>query len=46
MTIVRIAARELERRFVRFGARIAEEHALGERGVDEPLARAAARARW
>ena len=35
--VVRVAARELERRLVRFGAGIAEEHALGERRVDETL---------
>ena len=35
--IVRVAARELERRLVGLGARVAEEHALGERGVDEAL---------
>ena len=35
--IVRPAPRELERRLVRFGPRVAEEHALGERAVDEPL---------
>ena len=44
--VVRVAARELQRRLVGLGARVAEEHALGERRVDEPLARAAAPARW
>ncbi len=35
--VVRPAPRELQRRLVRFGAGIAEEHALGERAVDETL---------
>ncbi len=33
--IVRVAARELERRFVRLGAGVAEEHALRERRIDQ-----------
>ena len=33
--VVRVTARELERGLVRLGARVAEEHALGERVVDE-----------
>ncbi len=35
--VVRVAARELQRRLVRLGTGIAEEHALGERGVGQPL---------
>ena len=35
--VVRIAAGELQRRLVGLGARIAEEHALGERVLDQPL---------
>ena len=37
VAVVRVAARELQRRLVRLGAGVAEEHALGERRVDEPL---------
>ena len=37
VAVVRVAARELQRRLVRLGARIAEEHAVGERRVDQPL---------
>ena len=40
--VVRVASRELQRRLVGLGARIAEEHALGECGVDRGASRGAA----
>ena len=35
IVIVRIAPGELERGFVRFRTRVAQEHALGEGGIDQ-----------
>src|SRR5205085_2820704 len=37
VAVVRVAARELERRLVGLGARVAEERALRERRVDQAL---------